>query len=249
MHRDTGHEIRSELAWCELAGTGELTGVRSDRALDCLLRCYLGELLCYQVVILSELLQQVVARRQCRIHLLRDGRLLRPCADGLSGSIGRPAETIYRGGLQCRELLRRQLVRQQLLDRLLLQGCLLQSLLLHGMLPVRPLRQTLGERRRLLRITVQRVREGKIARVTLEGLWAEGSLGMEAALWIVREGLRTESSLGIKITLWIKHINLRLRLDYLGCLPGGRHNVSHRLRNAVDDRPWKEIRSGRGVRT
>jgi hypothetical protein len=195
MHRDAGHEIRSELAWRELAGTGELTGVRSDRALDCLLRCYLGELLGYQVVILSELLQQVVARRQCRIHLLRGWRLLRPCADGLSRSIGRPhetpAETIYRGRLLCRKLLRRQLVRQQLLNRLLLQGCLLQSLLLHRMLPVRPLRQTLGERRRLLWITVQRVREGNIARVTLEGLW-------------------TESSLGIKITLWIKHINLRL---------------------------------------
>src|SRR6266478_5840411 len=78
---------------------------------------------------------------------------------------------------------------------MLLQSCLL----LRGMLPVRQLRHTLSKGRRLLRITVQRVREWKVA---LEGLWAEGSLRIKARLWI--KALWAEGSLRIKAPLWIK---------------------------------------------
>src|SRR5260370_736201 len=85
MHRTAGREVPSQLARYELAGARyELAGVRSDRTLNGLLRRQLRELLCYQVMILSELLQQVVAWRQCRIELLWVWLLLRPCADGLS---------------------------------------------------------------------------------------------------------------------------------------------------------------------
>ncbi len=86
---------------------------------------------------------------------------------------------------------------------MLLQGCLLQScLLLRGMLPARQLRDTLSKGGRLLRITVQRVREWNVAQVALEGegLWAEGSLGIKATLWT--KCLWAEGSLGIKATLW-----------------------------------------------
>jgi hypothetical protein len=48
--------------------------------------------------------------------------------------------------------------------------------------------------------------------VALEGLWPEGSLGINATLG-TKEGLWAEDSLGIKATLWIKHMDLRL-VDY-----------------------------------
>jgi hypothetical protein len=68
MHRDTGREGPSQLPRYELAGARyELAGVRT---LNCLLRRLLRELLRDQVMILSELLQQVVTRRQCLIDLL-----------------------------------------------------------------------------------------------------------------------------------------------------------------------------------
>jgi hypothetical protein len=71
MHRDTGREVPSQLARYELTcARYELAGVRSDRALNGLLRRELRELLRYQVMILSELLQQVVPRRHSGIELL-----------------------------------------------------------------------------------------------------------------------------------------------------------------------------------
>ena len=96
MHRDAGREVPSQLtgyelacARYELAGVAryELAGVGSDRTLNGLLCRQLRQLLRYQVMILGELLQQVVTRRQGRIDLLRAWLLLRPGA-GLSRSIG-----------------------------------------------------------------------------------------------------------------------------------------------------------------
>jgi len=55
VHGDTGREISSQLAGYEL------TGVRSDRTLRCLLCRQLRQLLRDQVMILSQLLEQVVA--------------------------------------------------------------------------------------------------------------------------------------------------------------------------------------------
>jgi len=90
-------------------------------------------------------------------------------------------------------------VRQKLLDRLLLQSrLLLRGLLLRRMLPVRPLRQTLSEGGCLLRITVRRVRERNVARVALEGLRAEGCLGIKVALRVAQEGLWAEGNPGDK---------------------------------------------------
>ena len=84
MHRDSGREVSSQLAGYELTGARyELAGVRSDGTLNCLLRRELRQLLRYQVMILGELLQQEVTRRQSRIDLLCVW-LLRPGA-GLLG--------------------------------------------------------------------------------------------------------------------------------------------------------------------
>ena len=78
MHRDAGREVPSQLARYELTCAGYvLAGVRIERALKGLLRRQLRELLRYQVMILSKLLQQMVPRDRCRIELL-DGWLLRP---------------------------------------------------------------------------------------------------------------------------------------------------------------------------
>ncbi len=87
MHRDTGHEVRSQLTWYELAGALELAGVGIDGTLESLLRRQLRKLLCDQVMVLGELLQQVMTRRHRRIDLLRVWLLLRPRADGLSRSV------------------------------------------------------------------------------------------------------------------------------------------------------------------
>ena len=166
--------------------------------MNCLLRCQLRELLGDQVVILRELLQELVTR----VDLLLGIRLLCPRAYGLSCSIRQDR-------LLCCELLRGQLVCQELLHRMLLQS----RLLLHGLLPVRPLRQTLSKAGRLLRITVRGIGEGlwtSASRCAERSLRAEGSLRIKAALrvaleWIALKGLRAESSLRIKATLWIKH--------------------------------------------
>jgi hypothetical protein len=62
VHRDTGREISSQLAGYELTGARyELTGVRSDRPLRGLLCRQLRQLLRDQVMVLSELLEQVMA--------------------------------------------------------------------------------------------------------------------------------------------------------------------------------------------
>src|SRR6266403_181723 len=92
MHRDTGHEVRSQLTWYELAGALELAGVGIDGTLESLLRRQL-----------RKLLQQVMARRHRRIDQLRVWLLLRPRADGLSRSVRQPRERIHGRGLLCRE--------------------------------------------------------------------------------------------------------------------------------------------------
>src|SRR5882757_4681360 len=93
MHGDAGHEVRAELARAELARY-ELASARVARALHCLLSRELGELLRYQVMILSELLQQMVVRLllqllwlQCRVHLPLVSLLLRPCSGGLRSRV------------------------------------------------------------------------------------------------------------------------------------------------------------------
>ena len=71
MHRDARREVPSRLARYELTGTGYvLAGVRIERTLQGLLRRQLRELLRYQVMILSKLLQQMVPRGRCRIERL-----------------------------------------------------------------------------------------------------------------------------------------------------------------------------------
>src|SRR6266403_2205573 len=120
MHRDTGHEVRSQLARYELAGALELAGVRIDRALNRLLCSQLGELLSHQVMVLSELLQQVMTRCYRRIALLWVWLRLRPRADGLSRSIRKPGEGIHGRGLLSRDLLSRDLLSRELLSRELL---------------------------------------------------------------------------------------------------------------------------------
>lgn len=77
MHGDTGHEVRCHLARYELAG------VRVAGILSCLLRRQLRELLCDQVMVLREPLQQIVLRllRQRGIDLLWISQGLLPCTD------------------------------------------------------------------------------------------------------------------------------------------------------------------------
>ena len=103
MHRDTRHEVRSQLVRYELTGTWyELTGVRVAGSLSGLLRRQLRELLCDQVVVLRESLQQLMLRllklmlrllKQRRIDLLRTSLWLLPYSTGLAGTIRYTAES------------------------------------------------------------------------------------------------------------------------------------------------------------
>jgi hypothetical protein len=132
MHRDTGHEVGSQLAGYEL------TGVRITGIVNGLLRGQLGELLCDQVVILRESLQLVLRLLEHRrIDLLRIRLRLLPCPNGWAdpvcdAPVCYAVESAYPGRVLKRRRLRCQLGRQKLQQRLLLQS----GLLLREMLPV-----------------------------------------------------------------------------------------------------------------
>lgn len=97
----------------------EWPGIGQRRTLNCLLRRYLRELLRDQVVVLSELLQQLVARGDCRVDLFRVDLLLGPRARPLSRAVRQTVEYIQARRLVCQQLLGGQLMSQKLLDGVL----------------------------------------------------------------------------------------------------------------------------------
>jgi len=139
MHRDTRHEVGSQLTRYELTGARyELTTVRAAGLLSGLLRGQLRELLRDQVMILRESLQLVLRLLEHRrIDLLRSRQRLLPRPNGLTNSVCdapvcHTIESAYPGRVLKRRRLRCQLGRQKLQQRLLLQS----GLLLRQMLPV-----------------------------------------------------------------------------------------------------------------
>jgi hypothetical protein len=136
MHRDTRHEVGSQLAGYELTGARyELTGVRAGGIVNRLLRGQLRELLCDQVVILRESLQLVLRllEEHRGIDLLRIRLRLLPRPYGLAdpvcdGPVCHAVESAYPGRVLKRRGLRCQLGRQKLQQRLLQSGLLRQML-------------------------------------------------------------------------------------------------------------------------